>query len=293
MTWLLVARWMAADARRSRGLWAVVVLFAVVGVAAAVLPAAVVGGSLSAGQAVAYLVAPLEVVVALTALLGGYGAIAGPRAGGQLALLLGLPVDRTALVAGAFVGRTAVVLGGVTAGLAVVAGALSVVYGGLPLVRLAGFGALLALLAVTMTALAVGISSAVSTPGRAAVAAVAAFVLFQFFWEVVPAGAHYLVEGSFPGQTVPAWVVLLERLQPLAAFEAATDLVLPRAETGVRLSAGGAEAAQTVRPTALRDRLEGPPPSYLDPWAGVVTLAGWAVATLVAGWFRFRQADLR
>lgn len=292
MSRLVVARWMAADARRSRGLWTVVIVFAGVGVAAAVLPGLVIGDSLKAEQALTFLVAPLKIVGSLTALLAGYGAIAGPRAGGQLKLLLGLPVDRTALVVGAFVGRTAVVLGGVVVGLTVVAAALPIVYGGLPGRRLAAFGALLALLAVAITALAVGVSAATATPGRAAVAAIAAFVCFQFFWSVVPAGVYYIVNGTLPGAVVPAWVVLLERLQPLSAFEAATDLVLTDFETGVRLSTEGAATAEPAGPAGVADRIAGEPPIYLDPWAGVVTLLGWTVAPLAAGWYRFRRADL-
>lgn len=292
MNWLPVARLMSQDARRSRGLWAVIALFVVTSLAAVALPALVVGASLSAGQALAFLVAPLKIVVTLTGLLAGYGAIAGPRTGGQLKLLLGLPVERTALVVGAFVGRAAVVLGGVAVGLIVVVATLSLVYGELPVRRVATFGGLLALLAVAVTALAIGLSAAARTRGQAAVTAVGAFVCFQFFWGVVPAGVHYLVEGTLPGAVVPAWVVLLERAQPLSAFEAAAAAVLPTPEAGIQLSPGAAQATTGTASRALVDRLAGPPPAYLDPWAAVVTLVGWTAAPLLAGLHRFRRADL-
>lgn len=292
MNWHPVARVMERDVRRSRGLWAVVGLLAVVTVTAASLPALVIGGSLPAGQALAFLVAPLKVVVALTGLLAGYGAIAGARSGGQLTLMLGQPIERSALVVGAFVGRVPVVLGGVVVSLVVVLATLPVVYGELPLGRVAAFGALLALYAGSVTALAVGISAVADTHGRAAVAAVGAFVLFQFFWDVVPAGVYYAVEGSLPGPVVPPWVVLLERAQPLSAFEAATELAVPGVEDGIRLSPGDAQATSGGASHALADRLAGPPPAYLDPWAAVVTLVGWTALPLVVGWHRFQRADL-
>lgn len=290
MSWLVVARREALDVRRSRAVWTLVGVFVLAGVAAVVLPAAAFGGGLSAARAVAFLVAPLRLVVGLTGLLAGHAAIAGPRGGGQLKLALGLPIDRTALVVGAFVGRAAVVLAGTAAGVLAVALAMLAVYGAVPLGALAGLGALLGLLAVAVTALAVGLSAASPSSTAAAVAAVGAFVYFEFFWGVVPGGVHYLVEGSLPGPVVPPWVVLLERLQPFAAFEAATELVVPRAERGLRLSAGGAEPTGGARD--LADRLAEAPPGYLDPWGGVGVLLGWTVAPLVVGIRRFARADL-
>lgn len=292
MSWRPVARLMARDARRSRGFLTVVGLFALAAVAAAALPAVVIGAALSAEQALPYLVGPLKLVVGLTGLLAGHAAIAGPRSGGQLMLLLGQPVDRGAFVIGAFVGRAAVVLGGVGVGVAVIAGVLPAVYGDLPAWRVAGFGGLLGLYAVSMTALAIGLSATAGTRGRAAVGAVGAFVLFEFFWGVVPAGAHYLVEGSLPGPVVPAWLVLLERIQPMSAFEAATALVVPGFEEGIRLAPEGGPVSTDRAARSLADRLGGPPPGYLDPWASVAVLVGWSVAPLVIGWHRFRQVDL-
>lgn len=291
MSWRVVARHEALVARRSHGVQAVVVLFAAVGLAAVAVPAVTIGDGLSAERALAFLVAPLRLVVGLTALLAGYGAVAGPRTGGQLKLTLGLPIRRSALMAGAFVGRASVVLGGLFVGLVAVAIGLYAAYGRLPVAPFVGFGSLLGLFAVTITALAVGLSAASPTRGHAAVAAVGAFVAFEFFWGVVPGAAHYLIEGSLPGTVVPPWVVLIERLQPFAAFDAATDLALPAADESIRLSAAGAEAADGGTRT-LADRIDGRPPAYLDPWAGVVTLVGWTVWPLLAGTLRFNAVDL-
>lgn len=292
MSWRLVARREVLDAGRSRRLGTVVGLFALLAGLAVVLPAAAVDGPLAPGEALAFLVAPLGALVAVTALLAGYGAVAGPRAGGQLKLALGLPIRRSAVVVGAFAGRAAVVLGGVTAGFAVVAVALQVVHGAVPVGRLLGLAGLGGLYAVAVTALAVGISAGTGSPRRAAAAAVGAFVLFQFFWSLVPGAAHYLVEGTLPGRTVPAWFVLLERAQPLAAFQSAAGLVVPDVDRAVRLSAGGAGSTDAAARPSTADRLGGSAPFYLAPWFGVVTLAGWTVLPLAAGAYRFRRADL-
>lgn len=290
MSWRAVARLEASRAQQSRALWAVVALFGLVGVAAVVIPALAIGDALSADRALAFLVAPVRLVVGLTALLAGYGAVAGPRSGGQLKLVLGLPVRRSSLVTGAFVGRAAVVLGGLVVGLAAIALAVQVIHGSLPPAFL-GLGALLALFGVAITGLAVGLSSASPSRGHAAAAVVGAFVVFEFFWGIVPGAAHYLVEGSLPGAVVPPWVILLERLQPFAAFDAATELAIPRAGQTIQISGGGTEAA-TDGVRTLADRLDGPPPAYLNPWVGVVTLIGWTVLPLLAGMHRFARDDL-
>lgn len=291
MSWRVVARREALDARRSRALQAVVGLFVAVGVSAVAIPAVTIGDGLAAEGALAFLVAPLRLVVGLTALLAGYGAVAGPRTGGQLKLVLGLPIRRSALVAGAFAGRAAVVVGGLFVALAAVAVGLYAAYGSVPLAPFVGLTALLGLFALAITALAVGLSAASPTRGHAAVAAVGAFVAFEFFWGVVPGAAHYLVEGSLPGAIVPPWVVLLERLQPFAALEAAADLALPAADQSIRLSSSGAEAADPGT-RSIGDRIDGPVPSYLDPWAGVATLVAWTVVPLLVGIYRFDRIDL-
>lgn len=287
MSLVVVARRELQDLRRSRGLWTLVGLATVTGLAAVLLPAIAVDGSLPTEQAVRFLVAPMQLVIGLTGLLAGYSAVAGPRSGGQLKLVLGLPIHRASLVIGAALGRTAVVIGAVIT----IAMTMQLVHGSLPWAALGGFGVLLGVLAVATTSLAVGLSAASPTRWIAAMAVVALFVLFQFFWGVVPAGAHYLLEGSLPGPTVPAWVVLLERLQPFAALEAAADLVLPRADRTLQVSNLGADATGGAPPT-LADRLAGAPPAYLDPWVGVGTLTAWIVVSLSVGIHRFNRTDL-
>ncbi|MDZ7701969.1 MAG: ABC transporter permease subunit [Halobacteriales archaeon] len=289
MRWLVVARREGRDVARSRALRALVALFVLVGIAAVAVPATAFDGRLPADRALAFLVAPLKLVVGLAGLLAGQGAIAAPRTGGQLKLTLGLPIPRTALVLGAFLGRAVVVLAGTAAGLLAVAMALVVVHGTLPTALLGEFAALLGLFAVTATAVGVGLSAASPTRGVAAAAALGAFVLFQFFWGVVPGGVHYAIEGSLPGTVVPPWVVLLERLQPFAAFEAAAEHLLPAAGGAVRLSGEGAAATGSGPSSA---RLAGDPPAYLGLWAAVATLAGWAVGALAIGAARFARADL-
>jgi ABC-2 type transport system permease protein len=291
MSLMAVTRRELQEQRRSRGLWTLIGLVTVTGLAAVLLPAIAIEGSLPTEQAVRFLVAPMQLVIGLTGLLAGYSAVAGPRSGGQLRLVLGLPIHRASLVIGAALGRTAVVIGGTIGAVITIALAMQLVHGSLPVAVLGGFGVLLGLLAVATISLAVGLSAASPTRWIAAMAVVALFVLFQFFWEIVPAGAHYLLEGSLPGPTVPPWVVLLERLHPFSAFQAATDLVLPDVERTIRLSGEGAEAA-SGGPRSVADRVNGSVPWFLSPWAAVGTLLGWAVVPLLIGLLLFNRADL-
>lgn len=291
MNWRLVARREVMELRRSPGIWTLIGLATVTGLAAVLLPAIAIDGSLPRAHAVRFLVAPFQLVIGLTGLLVGYSAIAGPRTGGQLKLVLGLPIDRAALVLGAVVGRVTVVLAGTIAALVVTGVAMRIVQGSLPLEPLSGFGLVLGLFGIATTSLAVGVSAASRSRWIAATTVVGLFVLFQFFWHLVPTGAYYLVEGSMPGPTVPPWFVLLERLHPFAAFESATDVVLPEVERTIRLSGAGADSAGGG-PTSLKARVDGPVPWYLSSWAAIGTLLGWAVAPLLLGLHRFRQVDL-
>lgn len=291
MSLVVVARRELLELRRSRAFWTLIGLATVTGLAAVLLPAIAIDGSLPTDQAVRFLVAPMQLVIGLMGLLAGYSAVAGPRSGGQLKLVLGLPIHRVSLVVGAALGRSVVVIGGVIGAVITIALGMQFVHGSLPVATLVGFGILLGVLAVATTSLAVGLSAASPTRWIAAMAVVALFVLFQFFWGVVPAGVHYIVEGSVPGPIVPPWVILLERLHPFAAFQAATDLVLPEVERTIRLSGEGAEAA-SGGPRSLGERVQGPVPWYLSPWAAVGTLLSWAVLPLLVGLHRFNRADL-
>jgi ABC-2 type transport system permease protein len=291
MNWRAVARREVIDLKRSRGVWIFGCLSIGVGLGAVFIPAVAIEGRLTTAQAMRFLVTPLKLVIGLTGLLVGYNAVAGPRSAGRLKLTLGLPIQRVAIILGALLGRLAIVLGGTAITLGVAAAGIGFLYGSLPLAAMAGFALLLGLFAVTMTGLAVGISAACPSRWLAATTVVGAFVLFEFFWGLLPSGIHYLLTGSLPGRTVPAWFVLLERFQPFTAFQWATDLVLPELGRTVRLSAGGAEAASGA-PPSLEDRVRGGLPTYLEPWVGVVVLFAWAIGPLVFGIRRFVRADL-
>jgi ABC-2 type transport system permease protein len=77
-----------------------------------------------------------------------------------------------------------------------------------------------------------------------------------------------------PGGVVPAWFLLLQGLSPTGAYNALVQ----------RLLLGGG--------TAVEARIGGPAPSYLDPAVFLLILLAWAAVPLLAGYLRFRRADL-
>lgn len=291
MSWRATARREGRDLRAATAVRALLAIATLTGAAAVAVPATALGADLGAEAALPFLVVPLKLVIGLTGLLLGHAAVAGPRSGGQLKLALALPVDRRAFVLGTFVGRAAATLSAAALAILGAGAAMYALFGALPVRGLAGFAGLLGLFGLSVTAIGVGLSASVGSRGAAAVAAVGAFVLFQFFWGVVPAGVHYLLEGSLPGATVPAWLVLIERAQPFAALEAAAELAVQESGRTVRLSGSGA-AAGAGGSAAGADRLAGAPPWYLDPAVAVGILVAWAVVPLAIGAERFRRADL-
>ena len=291
MSWRATARAEVRALRAAAVVRGLLAVAALTGVAAVTLPAIAIGTELTAEGALPFLVAPLKLLVGAAGLLLGHGAVAGPRSGGQLKLALGLPIDRRAFVLGTYLGRAAATLLVGVVALAAAAVAMWVLLGAVAMRGLVGLSGALAPFGVAVAAVGVGLSAASRGRGAAAVAAVGALVLFQFFWGVVPAGAHYLVEGSLPGPAAPPWIVFLERAQPFAAFEVAAEHAVPEAGRGVRLSGAGASAGDTPS-TGPGAPLAGSQRWYLEPRVAVALLVGWTVLPLVIGAERFRRTDL-
>jgi len=273
MSWRAVARKDFRDARRSRALWALSLLFVVLSVLVAVAFATVdlIGGAdPSPTDLVTLLAGAVGTFVSLAAVVTCYRTLAGERESGSVKILMALPHSRGDAVLGKLVGRTAVlavpVLGGLLAGVAVGSALLGAVAVG-PTVAL-----LAAALAFTLAyvSIVVGLSATTGTTTRAAALAVGFFVVIELFWDVFVLALVYAASGfTVPTGGLPDWTFLLNQVPPTSSFVTTVSLFV-----GESPSTAGAA------------------PVYVTPWVGVVVLAAWIVLPALLGYARFSAADL-
>jgi ABC-type transport system involved in multi-copper enzyme maturation permease subunit len=277
VNWLVVARREFGDAVQSRAVWGVVALVAVMTSVTALLPLAVPAFEadvLSGLGAAAEFAAMLVPIVALVA---AYLAIAGERESGSIRILLGLEPRRGTILLGKFTGRAAVVVVGLAVGFLVAAVPIGLAYGAFPVVAYLGVVVATAALGVTFVAIAIGASAMAATRGRAMTLGIAAYLSLALLWDLVPQGAHLVVEGGPPGGTVPSWFVLLQGASPAGAYGALVQAVV--------------HASNPSFP-GIATAVSGTPPAYLH-WslfAGV--LVAWTIAPLAAGYWSFARADV-
>lgn len=275
MKWLVIARKDVADAVRSRLFWGVVGLFVVVTAGAAATPALIPALGGSAALALGVTSEFGAIFVSITALVAAYLSVAGERESGSIRILLGLPATRRDVVLGKVIGRSLIVAVAVLVAYAVAGVVIALTYGTLPVTAFLAVAGLTALLGVTFVSLAVAISAATETRGRAMLVAIAAFLGLVVLWDFVTQFGYAAVTGTFPGQTVPVWYYAIEAVSPTGAYGIGVTDVLSR--TGM---------------PGLDARLEGDAPALLSAWGMVGSLALWAVLPLLVGYLRFRRADL-
>lgn len=274
MSRTVIAKKEFEDALRSRMLWAIVVLIAMMTSLAAgvmVLIPGVSGDPVSAIGAASQFAGML---VPIMALIAGYLAIAGERESGSLKILLGLPPSRAEVISGKFMGRAAVVGLGIGLGFAVSGAVTWALYGSLPVGGFLLVVLLSALLGISFVGIAIGISATTATRSRAMTLAVGTYLALTLLWDLVPQGVHLLVTGSMPGATVPGWFLLLQGVSPSGAYNTLVQRVL--LDTDMALTA----------------RLGGAVPAYLDAPVFLVVLLIWTVLPLLVGYHRFSRADL-
>lgn len=261
MSLRVLARRNALDPYRSRSLWILLSLFALV--------FGLVGYLIDTEFTPLWTTVTSIIVVLgpLAALAFTYDAIAGPRESGALRVLLSYPYTRREVVLGTFVGRVAVISLAVVVGVvAVLATALVFGSGDIALGAMAIVLALALVLTTAMVAVAIGISASTSTSTRAVVVAFGAYLLFSGFWRLVPSLFRYVLNGlSAPGGSAPDWVLVWRQLNPFNAFRSATQAL-----TEAPLSEG----------------------FYHAPWFGIGVLLAWIVLPVVVGLVTFERADL-
>ena len=272
---LTIARKEFGDALRSRVIWGIVAVIAVMTSLSAALPLLVpeAGASGGAEAAIGGASQFAGILVPIMALLAAYLSVVGERESGSLKVLLGLPPSRGEVLVGKLLGRGGAVVVGIASGFAISGAITAALYGGLPLVAFVLTTALTVFLAVSFLGIAVGISAVTETRARAMTLAVTAYLGLTLLWDLAPNGVHLLVTGRLPDAGVPAWFLLVRGLSPTGAYNAVVQRAL--------LGGAGVDAA-----------VGGPSPAYLSPVTFLAVMAAWGAIPLAVGYLAFRRADL-
>ncbi|MFP9193749.1 ABC transporter permease subunit [Natrialbaceae archaeon A-CW1-1] len=290
MTWHVVAKKDFRDAVQSRALWALVsifVLLSVVSTYAYVEVPEMFGepGGATFGGLLFFTVGLTGLFVPLAAIVVCYKSLAGERELGSIKLLLSLPTTRGNVFVGKVIGRAAVLTFGLGVGLVVGLGFGSALLGTVDVGALVIFVLATLAFAGVYTTIMVGLSATTGSTTRATTLALGFFVVFELFWDVVPMGILYVVEGfSLPTQ-IPDWVFLVTQVSPSTAYFSAIVSLFPGFAEAANAdpSGGGAGAGADVAPAD---------PFYVTPEVGIVMLGLWLVLSLAVGYLRFDAADV-
>jgi energy-coupling factor transporter ATP-binding protein EcfA2 len=126
-------------------------------------------------------------------------------------------------------------------------------------------------LGAAYTGTGVSISAAVKTKNRALVGSVVFFLLTLIGWAAISNLLRYVLNGfSTPRGPQPEWAVFLDRLNPVEAYQTATDALMKTG--GMWMPPGDA--------------------FYYTRWFALVVLVCWAVVSVALGYRRFRTVDL-
>jgi ABC-2 type transport system permease protein len=279
-------------ARRSKSLWTVLALLGGIGALFGYLvlagsgdgttePADVRAAVAGLFRAVAFLVAAIVPIVSLVV---GYQAIAGERDSGGMAFLLSLPNSRADVFFGKLLSRTLLVTAGVLLLYLVATGAVvgDLLLTGSPVAVPVGLvGGVVAgsvLYAVTFAVLAVAVSSLFASRRRAVGGAIGAYfvtVVSYLLPGVGVAGIVRAVHTDVLGfASNPNLYALVDFTSPFVAYRKLLNLVLPANTQFAPLGPG-------------HDSVW-----FLSDEFAFVVFAAWLVVPAVAGYVRFRRADL-
>lgn len=287
MSSLVVARKDFQDAIRSKLLWVLSALFALLAVGIAVAYSSfdlLSGGNPTAGGLLYFVSSSLTLFVTIAAIVVCHRSIVGERESGSLKLLLSLPHSRIDVVLGKLIGRTGVlavpILGTLLLGI-VLGGALGGIFDPIATIGVLGITLLFIL---TYASIFLGISALTKSTTIATALSVVYFVVFEVVWGIVGVIILFAANGfEFSGEfTVPDWYYVFSRVPPSAAFEAALNTVVSGA-SAVQAGGGGGGSGFSVGQTEA---------FYAEPWIGFVMLAFWLVVPVAIGMIVFNRTDL-
>ena len=246
MSWDVVAKKEFRDALRSKGLWALSIVFT----AFFVIPFALAyffdigvrSGAEDIGMQVIISSIYLNIVtlfLPLVAIFAGYAAISKERTSGSLKLLLSLPHSRLDVIVGKVVGRCAVVGVPLAGALAITALAFIVSDVTFKPGLYVAFAMFSMVFALVMVAVAVSISGAVENSLYSIIGNMTYFVSITFFWNL---WANSIGDGlwdylGIQGATNWGIVLFLKLLNPSQAYKTIMNSML----------GDGANAARSAR----------------------------------------------
>ncbi|MFC7142236.1 ABC transporter permease [Halosimplex aquaticum] len=213
-----------------------------------------------------------------------YLAVAGDRTRGTITYHLGLPNSRAEYFAGKYATRAGVAVATMVIGVAAAFAVAVATYEHAPdPARFLALGALSTLFALSMAGTFVAVSAAVASRSRAMIGVLGAYFVLSAFWVgPLPAlnlGTALDAVASLPGVTIAdSTRALVGSLSPAGAyFNTLPELVWADAP-------GRYEVFAQFEAT----------PDFLayEPWFNVAVLVAWTVGAPLAGYLRFRGAEL-
>ena len=253
-------------------------------------------GSVPAADLAAILALPMQVIVPLAALIVGYMAIVGERRSGSIKILLSLPPTREDVVAGKLLGRAGVVATAVLSAFAVALVLGLVLFGEVAASELVGLAAATLLLGFAFVGIAVGVSAAVASRGRAMAGVVGTYLVFLGFWDVLVGGIYRLLTGAFPSSPITPdsqiepWALALQRVNPMEAYGVVASGLMDQQVFPLTLQFP--IGINVFSDAPVDDIVIGDAPMYLSEWFAAVVLLAWGVVRVALGYLRFRSADL-
>lgn len=213
-----------------------------------------------------------------------YLAVAGDRSRGTIKYHLGLPNSRGSYFAAKYLTRAGVTVAAMVLSVVTAFVVAALTYETAPdPARFATFGALSTLFALSLVGVFVSVSAAFASRSRAMMGVLGAYFGLVILWiSPVPAvslGTLLDAISSLPGVAISdSTEALIGALSPAGAyFNTLPELVWADATGGYDVFAQFEDI-----------------PDYLgyEPWLNVLSMAAWAVLAPVAGYLRFRTAEL-
>lgn len=272
MSWRAIAEKDFLDAVRSRGVWILVGLFALVLVVIAY--GAQLDDATDVDQFVEFTAVGFTLFVPLVGVVLGYKSVIDERESGTIALALSFPHTRLDFVTGKFAGRSLVLTIPILIGMGIASVLVLALYESFPLVEYLGFTVLNVVLGLAFLSIALGLSMALASGRRVTAGAFGAYVVLAVLWTDL-VEALLLVLWRFDGQVLvdpPDWSWFAQLSSPVESYN--------RIVTALFDSDLGATYTQ---PDA---------PWFVDAWVAPLVLLAWIVLPFALGYLRFRRTEL-